>query len=621
MIRFFFIAILFIIFSGEARSQEAVTVISGTVSGTDKGDVIFFSTHNRRDSAVVEDGRYTASIPFSAPGLVYMSHKMMLGANAIHMTPVYIEAPGAIEMDIDFSKGRPVNGMTISSPSLSMAYLAYIKKSLKDEYLAEQYLRLKYGKSFLTATEPNYDAYQQDMKFFQQKELINRLEDIVKAHSSTHLSTFLIDENIQTLPEDDVKRLYNHLSKKQRQSKTGRSIAEKLHSGSYSFAMKEEEMPPVNMPSEDEIRSGKLKFAVFGQINPLSEAAKVVFHYFTEAGGRQIEMADTVAVSDGKFTYNGSTAFPGPCNLILIKKGDSPSDPYYLRPEVLTFFLDAGNIYVKGETLRRATVEGSMAQKLHEELRSLQFPVSQKTGSLYRKLVASRENEANKNILVSQMEVTWDILDSVNTGFIRKHPDSYVSWQLFKDIWETQLGRNLLTSKHTYLNMLYNTMSPGVTGSYEAKKYLKELSKLATLKPGTAAPDFTMNNMAGKPVSLHALRGKYVLLDFWASWCVPCRRENPNVKNAYAAYKDKGLEVLAVTLDKDSAAWMEAVKKDDLPWLHVGDMKGWDTYAAVVYNVKAVPSNWLIDPDGIVVAVNLTGEALQKRLGELLGNK
>lgn len=618
MIRYLFIAILF--FSGEIRAQQAVTVIRGNITGTEKGDVIYFSKNDGgRDSAIVEAGRYNVSIPFTMPGIVYMSHKLRLGEGAVYMTPVYIDGPGVLALDIDFSKGRPINGMTISSPAMSAVYLAYLKASLKGEYMIDPNLRKKYGKSYFLAVEPDFDAYEHDIRFFQQQNLTGNVEKVIKAYPSAHLSSLLLEDNLRRLPEDDANRLFNHLSKQQRQSKTGKSISEKLHSKAFSFAAKLDEMPPVNMPSEEEIRSGKLRFTVSGQIAPLSEAAKVMFHYFTDAGGKQIEITDTASVIDGKFTYTGSTAYPNMCDLVLIRHGDSPVDLYYMRKEVLHFFLDEGNITIKGETLSVATVEGSATHEQYRELRSVQSPVLKKTGEVYQKVITTKDTEAKK-IAIAQLHLTWDILDSLNADFIRKHPDSYVSWQLFKDTWESELGKNALPSKYEYLNALYNTLSPEVTGSYEASRYLKEIGMLASLKPGSIAPDFTMSNMEGKPVSLHALRGKYVLLDFWASWCGPCRKENPNVKNAYAAYKAKGLEILAVTLDKEKDAWVEAVKKDGLPWLHVGDMKGWSTAAAVLYNVKAVPSNWLIGPDGKIVAVNLTGEALQKELRALLKN-
>lgn len=136
---------------------------------------------------------------------------------------------------------------------------------------------------------------------------------------------------------------------------------------------------------------------------------------------------------------------------------------------------------------------------------------------------------------------------------------------------------------------------------------------------GATAMDFTQNNTAGKPVKLSDYRGKYVLLDFWASWCGPCRAENPNVLDNYEKYHGKGLEILAVSLDDKKDAWLKAIKDDGLEWAHVSDLKGWKNEVAKEYNIRAVPSNFLINKEGKIVAVNLRGEELTRKLEDIFG--
>lgn len=135
---------------------------------------------------------------------------------------------------------------------------------------------------------------------------------------------------------------------------------------------------------------------------------------------------------------------------------------------------------------------------------------------------------------------------------------------------------------------------------------------------GNTAPEITLPGMDGKEVSLSSFKGKYVLLDFWASWCGPCRRENPNVVEAFNKFKDKNFTVLGVSLDNDKEKWEAAIEKDNLTWTHISDLKGWESVAARVYGIESIPSNFLIGPDGKILARDLREDALEEKLEELL---
>ena len=144
------------------------------------------------------------------------------------------------------------------------------------------------------------------------------------------------------------------------------------------------------------------------------------------------------------------------------------------------------------------------------------------------------------------------------------------------------------------------------------------IDRMEKVQVGSVAPDFTLPDVDGNPVSLSSFRGKYVLVDFWAAWCPDCRKENPNIVAAWNKYQDKNFAVLGVSLDRNRDQWLAAIEKDGLTWTQVSDLKYWSSDAAVLYCIRWIPMSFLIDPEGKIVAVGLEGEELHNKLEELL---
>ena len=157
--------------------------------------------------------------------------------------------------------------------------------------------------------------------------------------------------------------------------------------------------------------------------------------------------------------------------------------------------------------------------------------------------------------------------------------------------------------------------------SQVVKDFVDMVDKNKTLAIGQVAPEIALPDPSGKIVKLSSLRGKYVLIDFWAKWCGPCRRENPNVVRAYQTYKDKGFEVFGVSLDRSKEDWVKAIQEDNLTWTHVSDLKYFQSEAAVLYNIQSIPFSVLIDPNGVIIAKSLRDQALHKKLAEIFAKK
>jgi len=202
--------------------------------------------------------------------------------------------------------------------------------------------------------------------------------------------------------------------------------------------------------------------------------------------------------------------------------------------------------------------------------------------------------------------------DELEADFIKAHPASWYSFELMEQRW-IRSGKMTVDEA----DELYSVLTPALKKYKRVQAFKALVNGRRAAVVGKPAPLFGEKDTNGKLVKLTDYKGKYVLVDFWASWCHPCRAENPNVTAAYHKYKEKGLNILSVSLDGNRKSWLEAVAHDKLEWTQVSNLKAFDDEAAVKYGVHAIPSNFLVDPNGIIIGKNLMGKELEEKLAEV----
>lgn len=362
--------------------------------------------------------------------------------------------------------------------------------------------------------------------------------------------------------------------------------------------------------------SAQTAFVVKGNLKDTTRNGEKVFlNYFN--GEKKVYT--TTIVKDGAFVFEGTVIDPARASLSISTSKEQRKAVPWIMSDKCEFFIEGGEVNVQGPISKPVIKAPGKSQKdfVTYQTKLKPFVTRERESYLAMLNALAARDTVNKNIQTAINERSKKQVDSAEVAFLKANPASHVSLDLLE---ERVTAKSLAEDKDGML-ALYNKLAASLKTTVVGKKVGDLIETAFKLGPGKPAAEFVLNDTLGNSVKLSSFKGKYVLLDFWASWCIPCRAENPTVIKAVDKYKDKNFTVISVSLEKpgDRNAWVAAIIKDKLTWTQVAALTKEEGDAMrKLYGIQSIPMNFLIDPQGKIVATYLRGEALLKKLEEVL---